>query len=134
MTAQQIDNKIVREWFLSAQDDEWLIENTIKEDKDWPPNPICFLSQQLAEKSLKGFLAFSKQEAPKAHQLEELIKLCAKVDSEFLALEEDAEYLTGFYIISRYPGEYQIFSQDEAREAFKKAIKIKDFIFKKMSL
>jgi len=29
MTVQQIDNKIVKEWLLSAQDDEWLIENTI---------------------------------------------------------------------------------------------------------
>ena len=132
MTVQQIDNQLVKEWFLSAQDDEWLIENTIKEEKDWPANPICFLSQQLAEKSLKGFLAFSKQEAPKVHQLEELIKICAKVEPEFLTFQEDAEYLTGFYIVSRYPGEYQIFSQNEAREAFKKAQKIKDFVLTKI--
>lgn len=83
---------------------------------------------------MKGFLAFSKQETPKVHQIEELIKLCVKTEPGFLAFKEDAEYLTGFYIVSRYPGEYQVFSKDEARDAFKKAQKIKEFVFRKIGL
>ena len=58
MTAQQIKNKVVREWFLSAQDDELAVESMLK-NSDWPANTVCFLSQQMAEKSLKGFLIFA---------------------------------------------------------------------------
>lgn len=131
MIVQQIENKVVREWFLSAQDDESAVESMLK-TSDWPANTVCFLSQQMAEKSLKGFLMFVSKEPPKIHQLESILAICAEIDDSFSQFSEDAEFLSGFYVATRYPGEYEQFSVQEAREAFKKALQIKDFILKKI--
>jgi len=131
MMAQQIENKIVREWFLSAQDDEAAIISMLKSE-DWPANTVCFLSQQMVEKSLKGFLAFVGKEAPKIHQLEPLLATCSEIDNGFSQFSDSAEFLSGFYIATRYPGGYEQFSADEAKKAFEISNKIKDFIFQKI--
>jgi len=134
MTIQKISNPIVREWFLSAQDDELLVEQTLKENKNYPPNPLCFLAQQIAEKSLKGFLVFIKQEVPKLHQIEKLLAMCAKTDPDFLEFDETGKWLSELYITTRYPadGAFKAFSRAEAKEAFEKAQKIKNFVMDKI--
>ncbi len=133
MTVQRIKNKIVKEWFLSAQDDEKAIESMFQ-DKDWPGNTVCFLSQQMSEKLLKGFLVFSNIEPLKTHDLETLIKGCSKVEKDFLAILNAGKYLSGFYISTRYPGDYEHFSQKQAKEAFQRALEIRVLVFKKLSL
>ena len=125
--------ELSKEWFLRAQDDE-LSNKDILEDRGGSPNTVCFLSQQIAEKVLKAFLCYHGVEFPKVHQLDELLKLCEKIDVEFNSLVDDAEDLTPFYISTRYPGDYPTYSFQDAEIAFKKAIKIKDFILKKISL
>lgn len=70
----------------------------------------------------------------KVHQLDELLKLCEKIDAEFNSLVDNAEDLTPFYISTRYPGDYPIYSFEDAEDAFQKALKIKDFVLKKLVL
>lgn len=125
--------ELAKEWFLRAQDDE-LSSRDILEDRGGSPNTVCFLSQQIAEKVFKAFLCYHGVEFPKVHQLDELLKLCEKIDAEFSFLIDDAEDLTPFYISARYPGDYPTYTFEDAESAFQKSIKIKDFILKKLSL
>lgn len=48
---------IAKEWFARASDDELSCEALFKEKVS--PGNICFLSQQMAEKYLKGLLSYA---------------------------------------------------------------------------
>lgn len=132
MTPQDKRLFLAKEWFLKAQDDESAVNIIIKEGV--APSTACFLSQQIAEKVLKGFLIFHKNQFPKTHLLDELLKLCKEIDPEFIDLEVEARDLSDFYISTRYPGDFPNFSQKDAREAFRQAQKIKDFVLKKIGV
>jgi HEPN domain-containing protein len=130
----QPDNKnliLAQEWFARANDDELSAKDILK-DREGSPNTVCFLSQQIAEKFLKSFLVFKIKRFPKVHQLEKLINLCNKIDDQFESIKEDAKYLSEFYISTRYPGDYPQFTFKDAEIAFKKAMKIKNFVLVKI--
>lgn len=124
---------LAKEWLLRAQDDE-LSSKDILDDRGGAPNTVCFLSQQIAEKVLKAFLCYHGVEFPKIHQLDGLLKLCEQIDIEFNSLVDSAEDLTPFYVSTRYPGDYPTYSFQDAEQAFQKAIKIKDFVLKRLPL
>ena len=123
--------KLAGEWFFKAQEDELSIKD-ILEDKQGAASTVCFLSQQMAEKYLKGYLVFQRKRFPKIHDLANLLKLCEEIDSEFADLTSGVQYLRPFYIATRYPGDYPQFSFKEAEEAFKAATKVKDFVLDKI--
>lgn len=96
---------------------------------------ICFYFQQAVEKYLKGFLVFHGKRFPKIHDLIQLLKLCAKVNKDFLDYLEEVNYLSQFYLIARYPFvEYPPAGMTEAREAKRCAANVIDFIKKEVEL
>lgn len=119
--------RLAAEWFLKAQDDE-LSAGDILKDKEGAASTVCFLSQQIAEKYLKGYLVYKEKRFPKIHDLDRLVKLCQKIDSDFKEIKNQGKYLTDFYIITRYPGDYPQFSFKQAESAFSKALEIKSFV------
>lgn len=78
----------------------------------------------MTEKLLKGYLIFKRKRFPKIHEIDKLAKLAEEVNPDFKEIEKEAQYLTGFYISSGYPGDYPQYSLKEAREAFRKVTKI----------
>ncbi|MFH1187683.1 MAG: HEPN domain-containing protein [bacterium] len=127
-------NKILAgDWFKKAQDDELSCED-ILDDRRGAPSTVCFLSQQLAEKHLKGYLVYQGKQFPKIHQLDRLIKLCKETNATFEEVKEEAEYLTGFYVATRYPGDYPDFFWDDAEKAFESACRIKKFVLSKIDI
>ena len=95
-------------------------------------NQICFHTQQVAEKYLKGFLVYSGEKFEKVHQLRYLLQLCAKIDASFEELREDVIYLMRFYIETRYPGEFPDFSSAEAQKAYEAARRVKNFVLQEI--
>ncbi len=122
---------LAQEWFLRAGDDE-LSAKSILKNKDSSPNTVCFLSQQIAEKFLKGFLVFKGVRFSKIHQLDRLVALCGEIDNQFENIKKEAEYLSEFYISTRYPGDYPQFTFKDAESAFEKAMGIKNLVLKKV--
>jgi HEPN domain-containing protein len=59
--------KRFEEWEKYALEDEQIIVLALKEGG--PPNQICLHAQQMAEKYLKGYLAFNKNIPLKTHQM-----------------------------------------------------------------
>ncbi len=100
-----------------------------------PSDTICFHSQQVVEKYLKGFLAFHKLEIPRTHELEELISRCEEIDSDFSELHEISSELSSYAVDVRYPmeGNYDV-TIEEAKRAIDIAGKIKIFVLNKLEL
>ena len=124
--------QLAEEWFLKAKDDE-LSARDILNDREGAPSTVCFLSQQMAEKFLKGFLIYGGLEFLKIHDLEKLINLCEKTKISFEEIRDDARELSAFYVATRYPGDYPQFTWSQAEKAFVSAEKIKKFVLESIN-
>jgi HEPN domain-containing protein len=113
------------EWFKKAEDDALSVRAILKEGA---PSTACFLSQQIAEKYLKGLLVFHNKPFPKVHDLIELESLLVPVEKNIQDIHNDLVVLNRYYIETRYPGDYPEFTAAEAREAFETALRIKEFV------
>lgn len=114
------------EWFKKAEEDA-LSVNAILREKG-APSTACFLSQQMAEKYLKGLLVFHNRDFPKIHDLIELETRLLDLEPDIQEIHNDLKLLNRYYIETRYPGDYPEFHWDEAREARDAALKIKKFV------
>ena len=94
--------ELVRQWLERAAVDLRSAEAVLSAD---PPitDTACFHSQQAAEKTLKGFLAYRGVEFEHTHQIERLVQQCAEIDPELAELHETADYLTAYAVRFRYP-------------------------------
>ena len=119
--------KLAQEWFEIGENEFKFAKASFEELDAFYPQ-ICFQFQQSAEKYLKGFLIYYGKTFPKIHDLTQLIKLCAKIDEEFLRFLDKTDILSQHYLTSRYPIEYPPAKKYEAEESFKIAEEIIDFV------
>ena len=117
-------------WIHKASEDELSIRAILQSGA---ASTACFLSQQLAEKSLKGLLVFHGVPFPKVHDLLQLETLLLDKEPQIKQLHSNLEILNRYYIETRYPGNYPEFSDDEARQAFEAALQVKDFVVERVS-
>lgn len=122
---------LAQEWFNKAEDDLLSVRAILKEGA---PSTACFLSQQIAEKYLKGLLVFFSAPFPKVHDLLELETLLAPLSSDIRSVHADLLLLNRYYIETRYPGDYPAFTMDEARAAFDAAVRVKNLVLKRTVL
>ncbi|MEO0139190.1 MAG: HEPN domain-containing protein [candidate division WOR-3 bacterium] len=123
----------VKKWLLKALEDYKTIENEFRlPEEDIVTSSVCFHAQQFVEKALKAYLTFKNKDFGRTHNLEFLLKLCSEEDKEFEEL--DVGDLTFYAVEIRYPDEFYTPTLDEAKKAFDIAKKVKDFIFKKLSV
>jgi HEPN domain-containing protein len=101
---------------IKADNDLKTATQTLKMGVRSPTDTVCFHAQQCVEKYAKASLAFSKIEFPKTHDIEALIQLMPEGARPRLSIQEQRR-LTAYATVTRYPGEYDEISLDEAREA-----------------
>jgi len=85
-------------------------------------------TQQCAEKSLKGYLAFKEQTLQKSHDIELLVELCSAIDIEFETLYVYSEKLTPYATAFRYPDVALEPDYDDVEKAIEMAQIILDFV------
>lgn len=124
-------SELAKPWFEKAEQDKCGAED-ILESRHGFANTVCFLSQQMAEKYLKGFLVYKGKEFPKIHQIDRLVRLCGDADKDFNKLKKDAEFLSAFYVATRYPGDFPDFAWKDAKKAFAAAQKIKKMVLRRI--
>lgn len=117
------------DWFRKAEEDELSIKAILKEGS---PSTACFLSQQMAEKFLKGLLVFCKKEFPKLHDLLKLKDLLSDAELDVSQLHDDLKLLNRYYTEARYPDDQEEFSKYDAEDAFEAAMRIKEFVLEKI--
>jgi HEPN domain-containing protein len=93
-----------RGWFLKADSDLHTATRVLT--GDGPYDTACFHAQQVAEKYLKGLLAFMEQPIPRTHNLEELQQLCITFAPALLLTDVDLVELTPYAVQLRYDFEF----------------------------
>lgn len=119
-------------WLKKAGEDELAAGNLL--EAGGPFSLVCFHCQQMAEKLLKGLLVFCGQEFEKIH---DLLKLAGMLSSQFADvadLLDDLKYLNKLYIQARYVGDYPEFTNSEAKEALEHALRVKNFVLRKIGI
>lgn len=88
------------------------------------PEVVAYHSQQVVEKTLKALLVQRQVDFPRTHSIGALLALCA--DAGYLGVEalNEAGSLTRYAVATRYPGEDDPVSREEAREAAKLATRV----------
>lgn len=82
-----------------------------------PYDTVCFHCQQAAEKSLKAYLVHLEILFPKTHNIGQLIEIGMSCDPG-LELFISAEDLSPYGVDVRYPDDFYIPTEEDARGAF----------------
>jgi HEPN domain-containing protein len=96
---------------------------------------VCFLSQQSAEKALKGFLLLAGRSHQRIHSVTELLEECVRLDSTFESLRPVVE-LDVYYTSTRYPdalvggAPYHSFTKEMAERCLSLASSTIEFVRK----
>ena len=120
------DSKLVQEWLKYSQNDLISAKHLYEDLYPKQTEIACYLSQQCAEKALKGFLFFIDTEPPKHHNLIELCQKCIKKDNSFSDILDACADLTPYGVAVRYPNELAV-DDTIAKSAIDKAQVIYDF-------
>ena len=115
---------VVSEWVAKAESDLRTAALTLRAEKDCPTDTVCFHAQQCIEKYLKALLVLESTPFPKSHNLFEISKLLPdewRPDLPLQVLERLNKYAT----VTRYPGEYEDVTLEEARSAIAAARRVR---------
>jgi len=115
---------VVRGWAQKAENDLTTAAHTLKLGAEAPTDTICFHAQQCVEKYLKALLVCHGIEFGRIHHLSTLLALLPEAVRPDLSPEEQ-ERLTEYAVTTRYPGDYEPISVDEAREAVRMARRVR---------
>lgn len=129
-----------KKWFLIPEHEQWLkiaktdlrAAQVLLPQEEFIGN-VVYDSQQSAEKALKGYLVFKKQEIKKTHDLTELLELCCRFDNDFMQLQDAATFLNPYVILYDDPMADISMTQQEAELAVKYAQSIVEMVAKKIA-
>lgn len=107
---------VVSEWVKKAENDLKNAAYTLEMDDECPTDTVCFHAQQVVEKYLKALLVLNGTPFPKTHNIEDIMALLPPSSRPSLA-EKDQDKLTEYATVTRYPGDYEPISLDEAKKA-----------------
>ncbi len=105
-----------RAWIGKAKQDLGTAELLLRATPSFE-SQAAFHAQQAAEKSLKAFLVLNQRRFRKTHDLGELGQHCVDIDPTLESISSRVAPVTGYSEQSRYPGDWEEPSLDEAREA-----------------
>lgn len=118
MKNNQDIQKKVDEWLSFGNDDLRLAQHSLTLDDECPYRLVAYHAQQCAEKYLKAYLVFHGIDFPYTHNISVLLELCDKnTATNWLEKLNEAEELTPFAITTRYPGQDEEVTKDEAKQA-----------------
>ena len=111
----EVIHKLVAEWLRWAHAD--MSVAALVDDERIAPEIVAFHAQQAAEKVLKTLLVQRQIDFPRTHSIGALLTLCN--EAGFVGVQEltDASSLTRYAVVTRYPGEEEPVSRQEARDA-----------------
>ncbi len=113
---QKAIRELVAEWMRHARSD--LAVARMADVEQISPEILAFHAQQAAEKALKALLVQRQVEFPRQHVIGPLLNLCREAGYEGIEALEEAVSLTRFAVVTRYPGEEEPVSRQEALQAF----------------
>lgn len=127
--------ELVQEWINKAEEDYGFAVKTLADPSMIYFAQICFHFQQAAEKYLKAYIVAFDLAFMKIHDLPELLRICMEKEPGLEALSDDCEFLTDFYIETRYPVHWpSSVTKEDAEKAKAATEKIRVFIRKQLHI
>ena len=123
--------KVIRQWIDRAEEDFRNAEHTLTLEKDCPFGTVCFHAEQCVEKYLKALLVSQNIDFPKTHNIPELLALVPASIRPVLSAEEQ-EQLTEYATVTRYPGEWEPVTREDAERAVEVARKVREAVRKQL--
>ncbi len=114
---------VARGWFSKAENDLACVRVLL--NSGGPYDIACFHCQQVAEKYLKGFLAYHNVKFPFVHDLKQLLPLCKGADATLVLDETAIEGLTDYAVASRYDNTFSP-PRDEVEQALAAATNLRN--------
>lgn len=133
MDKSNIIENLVSQWIEIAERNLLTAKQGL-EAKTLVTDTVCFHCQQAVEKYLKAFLVKHQIEFPKTHSIMLLLNLCSSVDKSFKDELSEADSLTDYAVEIRYPDDWYEPTLEETKRAYEIALKVKDFVFKKLKI
>ncbi len=93
---------------------------------------LCFDCEQTVEKALKALLVSIDVSFPRTHSIGHLIELIEEHNIKIPDEIKDSISLTAYAVSTRYPGDFEPVDEQEYREALETAIKVFDWVRKKI--
>jgi HEPN domain-containing protein len=118
---------VTRQWIQKAENDLKNAAYTLQMGKECPTDTVCFHAQQCVEKYLKALLVFQGTDFPRTHDISQLLALLPDGVRPLMTVEEQAR-LTDYATITRYPGDYELISLAETRQAIRLARRVRSGI------
>jgi len=112
------------EWKLKAEEDFQAAIFLLKSGKQCPTAAVGFHAQQCVEKYLKAVLVLKNMEFPKTHDIERLVGLLPLDVIVTLPVSEQRT-LTVYGTATRYPGDCEPVSTQDARKAVSAARRVR---------
>ena len=107
---------VVRQWIEKAEQDFVVADRLLAEGNARLAEAICFHAQQCIEKYMKGVLALNDIDPPKTHDIEAIIAQLPNPGAVSLSVAERGR-LTKYATVTRYPGDYDPITLEEAQRA-----------------
>ena len=122
---------LVRQWVMKAENDLRNATHTLKLGDTGPLDTVCFHAQQCVEKYLKALLCFCEVDFYRTHDLGALMALLPAHLRPELSAEEQAR-LGDYAVATRYPGDYEPVSLDEAKRAVQMARRVRNQVRRRL--
>jgi HEPN domain-containing protein len=122
---QQAVSEMVTEWMRHAWQDMAVVR--LVEKDEIAPEIITFHAQQAVEKALKALLIQRQIDFPRTHVIGVLISLCKESGYKIDENLEEAATLSRYAVASRYPGETDPITRQEAKIAAELANQVLDW-------
>ncbi len=116
MNIRPEQHKLVKQWVEKAEEDFRTAEYLLVLKEDCPLNPVCFHSQQCVEKYIKALLVYCSIQFPKSHDVVELLNLVPENYRPDLSIY-DLAIINRYAVDTRYPGEWEIITRQEAEDS-----------------
>ncbi len=117
--------KYIEQWLEKAEHD-LIAAQLIIEIQPIILDIACFHCQQAVEKFLKAFLVSQKQDFPKTHNLDLLLKMCTDISPALEGI--DLLNLEDFAVRGRYPHDFISPTMEETQQFYELTVTIKAIV------
>ena len=115
----------VKKWLKNAHSDLALASIDLPDGVMY--EQLCFHAQQAAEKSIKALLIHLSLEFPFSHNIQLLIGILP-ADIKNIPIMAEVISLTPYAVLTRYPGEIDIVTEDKYSEAIQVSKSVVEFV------
>ena len=122
---------VARQWVAKAENDLKNAAHTVRLKTDCPTDTVCFHAQQCVEKYLKALLVLNGIDFSRTHQISTLLALLPAQVRPSLTREEQ-DRLTEYAVTTRYPGDYDPISREEAQAAVQLARRLRNQVRRRL--